>query len=529
MIDDGDIGHVVIKNKPNPENLDSIPTTTPPQEAPTSPPQELPTAQTAVKFTEVPAPTPTIHFASDEIVDENESKFDSGDASIEIDDKSTGSNITKGNETLSPTKPIIEEETQNTTKSTNTSSYEETILDGIPSTLPPSYMPTKKPTLTATKEIANHIREPLSDSDLSPVAKLFAETHCDLTQVKDGAWYPSSPEDKWQQRAPYLIFAGVWNAGVGPVSRALLKHPQISSAKMEGFFLPKQFSKYLLVQTNDKSPIASNQTKTFSVKVFAARERMYAQVYSKTIFQEKIDDESEALETTEVQNQKIAVDVSPGLMFYAQKTAHSILCTAPWAKVVVLLRNPIDRLYSQWAYSVQTLNLKLSLEDWMAQEMKLLQSVGLIGGGDEETQPNEKFLSEREAWERYQSVRKVAGALGRSLYVFQLEEWIQAYISAGKNPSEEIIILTTEDIEEDPGNQYLELLQFLGLAPFEDAHSEGSAASKLGDELKQASDLEPMTPETRAMLKNFFKPYNKRLTDLLTSNGFEGNWDKRWE
>ena len=104
------------------------------------------------------------------------------------------------------------------------------------------------------------------------------------------------------------------------------------------------------------------------------------------------------------------------------------------------------------------------------------------------------------------------------------KEWIQAYVAAGKNPSDEIMILTTEDIEEDPEHEYLELLQFLGLNPFED---NGSVASGLGETLTQASELDPMTPETRTMLKKFFKPYNKRLTDLLTSNGFEVHWTAR--
>eukprot|EP00533_Pseudo-nitzschia_delicatissima_P008168 CAMPEP_0116077928 /NCGR_PEP_ID=MMETSP0327-20121206/331_1 /TAXON_ID=44447 /ORGANISM="Pseudo-nitzschia delicatissima, Strain B596" /LENGTH=638 /DNA_ID=CAMNT_0003568441 /DNA_START=146 /DNA_END=2062 /DNA_ORIENTATION=- len=549
MIEPDDMGHVVIKNKTQHETLDKIPTTAPPQEIPTFPDEE-PIEESTMNPTATPiTPVGDDHNSTGdvEIVNGSKSESNSSDANTtEVDDKSPNDDKNQ-TETLPPSTTIIEEEAQNTTISTNiSSSGENKTVDDLPSeatnetqtdvnttTIPPSSSPTEgkeeePPKKPETGIFSNHLTEPLSDSDLSPMARNFAETHCDLTQVKDGAWYPSSPEDNWQQRAPYLIFAGVWNAGIQPLATALLKHPQISSAKTDGFFLPKQFSKYISVQTNDKT-VGGNQTSTntFNVKVFAARERMYAQVYSKAMFQEK----SEEFETVDNNSdttkiQKVAVDVSPGLIFYAHKTAHSILCTAPWVKVVILLRNPIDRLYRQWAYSVQNLNLKLSLEDWMAQEMKLLQSVGLIGAEEPQQQEDETILSEREAWEKYQSVRKVAGAIGRSLYVFQLEEWIQAYVAAGKNPSDEIMILTTEDIEEDPEHEYLELLRFLGLNPFED---NGSVASGLGETLTQASELDPMTPETRTMLKKFFKPYNKRLTDLLTSNGFEGNWDKRWE
>jgi len=464
-----------------------------------------------------------------------------------------------------------------------------------------------------------------SDADLSPTALKFVETHCDLAHVKDGEWYPSGEENEWKQRAPYLIVAGVWNAGVNPLAGALLKHPQIEAAKQYGFFLPKQFQKYTdNVPTasaattaaandndndndnnNNNNSVAATTTAAgvsagkFNVKVFAARERMYAQVYSKSSFQGKIGTGDEKSTPTANDatsdatandnnnnnnnnnninnnniNKHVAMDVSPGLIFYAHKTAHAVLCTAPWVKVVVVLRNPIDRLYQQWVYSTIHLGLKLSLEDWMAQEMKLMQSVGLIStngsssssgsgsgsgsGGTSEaankgttattTDGKDKatgaVVSEKEAWGKYQSVHNMAGAIGRSLYVFQLEEWIEAYVSAGKNPSKEIIVLTTEEIEEDPVHQYAELIRVLGLSPLDennnnnnnnDAVSDDGAdgvATALQKSLLQRnnndSTLDPMKEETRNMLKQFFKPYNKRLTKLLRSNGFEGNWNKLW-
>ena len=403
---------------------------------------------------------------------------------------------------------------------------------------------------TSASNVSNRLPKLRTDSDLSPTAKNFVETHCDLSNLKDGAWYPSGPEFGWQQRAPYLIVAGVWNAGVNQLATALKKHPQINAAKQNGFFLPKQFYRFYDIQSTNINTKANNETRTastgtnFNVKVFAARERMYAQAYSKTMFRDKIssnDEESTVITATtgddnknkDFESNDVAIDVSPGLIFYAHKTAHSILCTAPWVKIVVLLRNPIDRLYRQWSYSVTHLNLPLSLEDWLAQEMKLLQSVGMIKGGDAKTEPDK--TTESMAWEKYQSARNVAGAIGRSLYVFQLDEWIQTFLSAGKTPSEEMIILKTEDIEENPESEYADLIQFLGLAPFNDfsttnvVNSTDSAAIALGKSLMQKPETAPMTKETRNMLRQFFKPYNKRLTELLTSNGFKGNWHKDWD
>lgn len=339
-------------------------------------------------------------------------------------------------------------------------------------------------------------RQPLTDADLSPTALEFARDRCDLSDMKRGQWFPSGEENSWKQRAPYLIISGVWNAGVIPLTNALLKHPSIERANCDGFFLPRQFYRYF-VRTTKK------------IKVFSARQRMYANAYTKSNFVDSTD--------------RLAIDVSPGLVFYAHQTAPSILCTAPWAKIVIVLRNPIDRLYQQWVYSTTNHGLKLSLEEWMAPEMKLLQTVGLIHNKNSK---NDR-VSEPLAWERYHATRGLSGLIGRSLYVLQLQEWFDAYIAAGKIPSEEIIILTTEDIEADPHTEYSRLLSFLGLS----LHESSSISESLAKSLLQrttSTKFPPMNDDTRASLKKFFRPYNKRLAKLLESNGFEGNWVQRW-
>lgn len=585
MLDPEESLHVVEKNATEIINPDSQSTTLSMLESELPPPSSSmdnktseSDASTTTEETPNPEPTSTTTRVDEPIVTSeatksySESDVNNGDKSSEAYE-AFSSESEKITETPPSTTTAIEditqqkEEMQNIDKGKNSSykeSENETDSHGITptsslasSTPPPesndSYEKMTKNSTTTTYT-SNQLLKPRSDSDLSPIARKFVEAHCDLTHLKDKSWYPFGPEDEWQQRAPYLIVAGVWNAGVNPLANALLKHPQIVAAKQNGFFLPKQFFRYYDIQSSDSNMNIKNQTaaastgSNFNVKVFAARERMYAQVYRKAMLLEKRGSNDEESTTTTVKinnnenhdskNEHVAIDVSPGLIFYAHKTAHSILCTAPWVKIVVLLRNPIDRLYHQWSYSVTHLKLKLSLEDWMAQEMKLLQSVGMIGGGEEAdkerpTAEAKLVVSEKEAWEKYQSVRNVAGAIGRSLYVLQLEEWIQAYISAGKNPSEEIIILTTENIEEDPEREYAGLVRFLGLAPLNDiSNSDGeidSVTAGLGNALYEKTDTTPMTEETRNMLRQFFKPYNKRLTELLTSNGFKGDWDKRWE
>lgn len=324
-----------------------------------------------------------------------------------------------------------------------------------------------------------------NNEELPEKAQEFVQQHCDLNNLK--AWYPDGNEI-WQQRAPYFMLGGVWNSGVSTLSQALRLHPQITTNPKSGFFLPKNFYKLVVSGKN---------------KVFAARQKMYAQGYqTKTL----------------IANEKqVAMDVGPGYLFYADQAAYSILCTCPWSKIVVLLRNPVDRVYQQWVYGRLNLGLRLSLEDWMAQDMKLMQSVGL-------TTAHSKPVGEQEAWMKYKLERRMSGLLGRSLYVLQLQEWFEAFKRAGKDPTKEIYIVPSEQWEQQPHLEYEKLIKFLGLAEYHPIDLVTSNRQALAS--NSNTYLPPMKDETRKMLQGFFAPYNERLFDLL-GDGFGGYWKNR--
>lgn len=325
-----------------------------------------------------------------------------------------------------------------------------------------------------------------SVDQLPPQTQSFLEEHCDL---QGHLWYPGGT-DAWNVRAPYVIVAGVWNGGVEPLSQALQLHPQIRKrVGVKDFFLPRTFYKF---HTAD------------SVKVFAARQRMYAQVFPKMT--QSLSDPY-----------NVAIDVSPGYLFYASQTSIGIQCVSPWAKVVILLRDPVERVYLQWVYGTQKLGLRLSLEEWMAQEIKAMQSVGLVSTN--QSQPKLSKEEERKAWKDYQSKRNLAGAIGRSMYVLQLEEWFETLIAAGKRPNQEVFLLHSELWESQPHQEYQQLVEFLGLAPFTPSVLEPAKAYN-------SSSLPPMKSETRQLLHDFFAPYNRRLAALLKKHGFnsDGHW-----
>ena len=468
--------------------------------------------------------------------------------------------------TLKPTAWTKEDETTTTTTTTKPVSIPPPPTPGGGGS---SHVSISSPsTNNFTIQTAPDIYQGKAILELPSAAQAFLQNHCDLQHVKE--WYPTTATTtttssgskttsttsipSWKQRAPYVIVAGVWNAGISSLEHALHQHPQMTSKytmSLPDFFLPRTFYRYISKKRNSStSPngnASSDQSPT-TVKVFAARERMYAQVYPKfksiaTTPSDPNTDEggggvassSSASASSSSSAFLIAMDVSPGYLFHAGQTMTSIQCVCPWSKFVVLLRDPVERVYRQWVYGRVYLGLKLSLEDWFAQEIKAMESAGLLGPTTEEEEDSaagstryrkkdRQLMSqedERQAWKRYQSKRVPASGIGRSMYVLQLEEWFGILRDVGKEPSKEVFLMRSEVWEKQPDVEYQQLLTFLGLSP----HTPSRYI------LPKAPDPhyhEPMKAKTKKLLQDFFEPYNQRLVTLLQQHGFneDGDWNQ---
>ena len=372
----------------------------------------------------------------------------------------------------------------------------------------------------------------------------FVETWCNLNNGKV-QWYPTG-SNAWQQRAPYVIIPGEKHTGTTFLYQALLSHPDfVMAANREElqFFLPNNFNRYLSGRSASDSSSPSKRT----TNVFVARQRMYAQDYTT----KKL--------TTSPSSNKISVDATSGYLFYtSREVPQHVLCVTPWSQLIIVLRDPVDRLYSQWAHGRQYLRLKQSFEDWIAPELLLMQSVGLISSSDNQNPTQALSVAqEDEAWGKYQSSIGVPsslgsashGAIGRSMYAITLRHWITAYKKSGKTIPESIHIIRTEDLETNFQHEYDKALQFLHLSPHDllSQSSAGLATTKSTSTGSRTvnnipSDLfakkigatknyqqQPMKAETRQKLKDFFAPYNRRLYKLIEQEFGVSTWsDKHW-
>jgi len=153
-------------------------------------------------------------------------------------------------------------------------------------------------------------------------------------------------------------------------------------------------------------------------------------------------------------------------------------------RFIVLLRNPVDRAYSDYRMRVRHGREQLSFEDAIASEDERLAL------SDDPASP---------IWQRFSYVR-------RGLYAEQLERWFELF------PRERFAVIRSEDFYEAPGDALREAQGFLGVEPHLPAAFKPYHQTEYSD----------MDPATRERLRERFAPHNRRLYSLL---GRDFGWD----
>lgn len=187
---------------------------------------------------------------------------------------------------------------------------------------------------------------------------------------------------------------------------------------------------------------------------------------------------------------QLAGEASPYYIFHPH-VPQRVYQFSPQIKLILLLRNPIDRAISHYYYYIKIRYETLPLEEAIAAEPQRLQ------GELEKLLADETYYSYNHQHHSY---------LTRGHYADQLQTWLQYF------PQEQLLILKSEDLYHNPAGTFNRVLTFLNLPP----HPLKTYAKH------NAGDYPPINPTTYQHLKDYFRPHNGRLTDLL---GREFNWD----
>lgn len=184
-------------------------------------------------------------------------------------------------------------------------------------------------------------------------------------------------------------------------------------------------------------------------------------------------------------------EASPSYLFHplAPERARAVV---PRARLVAVLRDPVDRAYSQYQHEVALGREPLSFEEALAAEEERTR-------GEVERLTADPRAFSRAWWDHTYAAR--------GLYAEQLEHWLAAF------PREQLLVVTTDELGGRPAETYASILAFLGAAPHElDTYP------RVFDR-----DYEPMRQETRRALAEWFAGPNRRLEVLL---GRELGWTR---
>lgn len=164
----------------------------------------------------------------------------------------------------------------------------------------------------------------------------------------------------------------------------------------------------------------------------------------------------------------------------------------PHVKLIVLLRNPVDRAYSHYQHTIRLKKQTLSFEEAITRESEIL------AGEREQMLQNEQY---------YSSKYRIFSYLSRGIYVKYLKVWYRFF------PSEQILILRSEDFYASPATSLKKVFTFLNLPDRE------------LQEYKPYNHITypEMASKTRKQLIEYFQPYNQQLYGFLKRDFF---WDR---
>lgn len=178
----------------------------------------------------------------------------------------------------------------------------------------------------------------------------------------------------------------------------------------------------------------------------------------------------------------IATEASPYYLSHPL-APHRVRGVLPQVKLVVLLRDPVDRALSHYHLSVRKGTERLSIEDAIEREPERLAG--------EHERLLAVPLSNSAGHRRH-------GYVARGQYAEQLERWLSVF------PRDQLLILNTAGLFDDPNRVLRRICEFAGVV-----HRPMPSYNV------RPSRTYPDYSAVRARLREHFAPHNERLWELI--------------
>jgi len=186
---------------------------------------------------------------------------------------------------------------------------------------------------------------------------------------------------------------------------------------------------------------------------------------------------------TKIQRKSFLTGEATPTYIHHPLTAKRISKILPHIKLIVLLRNPIDRSYSHYQMEKQMGNEDLTFEDALESENSRIK------GESEKMINNPNYYSYK---------RQIFSYLTSGIYVDQLEIWMKYF------PKNQFLIIKNEDFDNNQQTVFSQVENFLDVNH-----------AKIEFKKQNIGKYNPMNFETRKKLEQFFDSHNKKLYTFL--------------
>ena len=166
----------------------------------------------------------------------------------------------------------------------------------------------------------------------------------------------------------------------------------------------------------------------------------------------------------------------------------------PNVKLILILRNPIDRAYSNYNAAVKNKKMTLSFEDAIKTEEARIKGIM------EKMKEDANYISTKYSFN---------AMLNRGKYYFAIKRWMDVF------PKNQFFIIKSEDFFENTKKVFGELHEFLDVPKFD------FDSDIIYNERRRT--ISAMKSKTRDDLIEYFRPYNEKLYKLLDR---DFDWDQ---
>jgi hypothetical protein len=195
------------------------------------------------------------------------------------------------------------------------------------------------------------------------------------------------------------------------------------------------------------------------------------------------------LEELKRQKKTLTFDGTPNY-FDAPLAAERLANTYPKSKLILLLRNPVERAWSNYRMACRFGFEKLSFEEALKLEQARLDAEA----GKAHTSNYHNYVYQRLTYKR------------RGIYIHFLKNWLDRF------PNKQMLILKSEDLFMQPHETYNRVTDFLEL------ERDGRSQFPIYNEGERSME---MNSATRLELAKFYGPYNQQLYKYL---GVDYGW-----